>query len=116
MHVQDQSTPDHAGAASTCPPSAPDLPALAAHLKQTCIGWPAYGLPFCYALDRALAHVERGAVLRRISPTAYHVQALPHAMPYRVTLGRCPCKAPGPWCYHRALVHLITALPDEVQP
>jgi len=113
MPVQDQTPPALAGADLLCPSSPLDLPALAAHLKQQCIGWPAYGLPFCYALDRALAHLERGAVLTRISPTAYHVRALPHAAGYRVTLGRCSCDHPGPWCYHRALLHLLIAGGDS---
>lgn len=113
MLYQEQSTPAQAGADSSCPLDPPSLTPLVVHLKQTCIGWPAYGLPFCYALDRALDHLDRGATLTRISPTAYHVKALPHAMPYRVTLGRCPCAPVGSWCWHRALIHLLIAGGDS---
>lgn len=89
-------TPAAAGADS---PST--LSPLAAHLKQTCLGWPAYGLPFSIALDSALSHLDRGATITPISPTAYRVQALPHAAGYRVTMGRCACDA--------AAAHLVVA-------
>lgn len=109
------STPAQAGADSTCPPAPapPDWPALAAHLKQTCLDWPDYGLPFCRALDSALARLESGATWQRISPTHYRVwSAAPGDPGYSVSLGSCRCPLVDPWCYHRALVHLVIALPE----
>lgn len=93
-------------------PSLP-LPALVAQLKQSCLDWPTYGLPFAAALDAALRHVECGAVIERVSFTAYYVRALPHAAPYRVTLGGCSCRYTSPWCWHRGLVHLGIAQGDS---
>lgn len=95
------------------PDSRPDIAALAAHLKQTCLDWPDYGLPFAAALDRALAQLERGATYQRISPTHYRItSAAPGDPGLSVSLGRCPCQAPDPWCWRRALVHLVSALPE----
>lgn len=117
MLSQDQSTPAQAGADSPCPAAPPDFPTLAAHLKHTCLDWPEYGLPFCRALDSALAHLESGATYQRISPTQYRIwSAAPGDPALAVSLGSCPCKAPGPWCYHRALAHLLAALPDRPLP
>lgn len=115
MSVSDLNTPVVTGADSPC--SSPlDLSPLVAHLKQTCLGWPAYGIPFCLALDRALVQLERGATYQRISPTRYRVtSAAPGDPGHAVSLGSCPCHAPGPWCWRRALVHLVAALPEGDQ-
>lgn len=42
-----------------------DLLAVVAHHTQPGIGWPTYGLPFCYTLDRTLDHLDRNAQVAR---------------------------------------------------
>jgi hypothetical protein len=83
---------------------------LAELLKQLHADSPTYGLPFCRALDRALDRVEAGISYEPYTATYYRIQS--HSRPYLwhyVTLYTCPCETKAPWCWHRALLHLLTA-------
>lgn len=98
----------------TAPPSDADslsiLRPLAELLKQLHADSPSYGLPFCRALDRALDRVEAGSAYEPYTATYYRIQS--HSRPWLwhyVTLAACPCETKAPWCWHRALLHLLTA-------
>jgi hypothetical protein len=104
----------HAIVPQTAPPSDSDslsvLRPLAELLKQVHAERPASGLPFCRALDRALDRVEAGSAYEPYTATYYRIQS--HSRPYLwhyVTLHTCPCETKAPWCWHRALLHLLTA-------
>jgi len=91
-------------------PSDPVLSALASALTHTHAADPLYGIPFSRALGRAVEHAENGVAYEPYNATHYRVQSGSRAwLWYYTTLDQCSCEARGPWCWHRALLHLLTA-------
>lgn len=91
-------------------PSNPGLSALAAALTHAHAADPAYGIPFSRALGRAVEHAERGIAYEPSPTTPYRVQSGTRAWRwYDVTPEQCSCGARGPWCWHRAFIHLLIA-------
>jgi hypothetical protein len=102
----------HAIVPQTAPPtdSLSILRPLAELVQQLNADRPDYGLPFCRALDRAITYVEAGISYEPFTATHYRIQS--HSRPamwHYVTLHACPCETSAPWCWHRALLHLLTA-------
>lgn len=96
--------------AQSAPPADSALHPIAAALKQTHAADPAYGLPFARAVDRALAHVASGIHYEPYNATHYRVQSHSRCWLWHyVTLHQCSCDTRAPWCWHRALLHLLTA-------
>ncbi len=94
----------------SAPPAESPLAAVATALKQTLLADPAYGLPFARALDRALAHVTGGTAYEPYTTGYYRIQSGSRTYLWHyVSLHRCSCEATTPWCWHRALLHLLTA-------
>jgi hypothetical protein len=90
-------------------PLDPALQAVADALKQTHAADPAHGLPFIRALDRALAHLSSGIEYEPYNATHYRVQSFSRRWLWHyLTLDHCPCETDS-WCWHRGLLHLLTA-------
>lgn len=65
---------------------------------------------FARALDRALAYVEVGAAYEPYNSTHYRIESATRlGVWHYVTLDQCSCATPAAWCWHRALLHLLTA-------
>lgn len=91
-------------------PADPALDAVAVALKQTLSADPHYGLSFCRAVDRALEYVQHGIAYEPANATHYRVQSHSRAwLSHYVTLHQCSCGTCAPWCWHLALIHLLTA-------
>lgn len=94
----------------SAPPAHPTLRPLADLLTQTHTADPAYGLPFARALDRAVRYVEAGIQYEPYNATHYRIQSRSRAWLWHyVTLHQCPCDSQTAWCWHRALLYLLTA-------
>lgn len=94
----------------SAPPAYSALSAVAYALQQNHVADSAYGLPFTRALDRAVQYVGKGIHYESCNATHYRIQS--HSRPwlwYYVTLDHCQCEHQTPWCWRRALLHLLTA-------
>lgn len=91
-------------------PTYPALRPLADLLTQSYAANPDYGLPFARALDRACTYVAEGIQYEPYNATHYRVQSHSRAWLWHyVTLHTCSCDTHAPWCWHRGLLHLLTA-------
>lgn len=100
--------------AQPSPPAGPEdaatFAAVAAALKQLHVREPLYGRPFCRALDRALLQHAAGRLYEPYNATHYRIQSASRPGQWHAaTLQQCGCAQRGPWCWHRALLHLLTA-------
>lgn len=96
--------------AAILPQPQPVLRLLADALAHTHAHAPLYGDSFARALHRAVAHVEAGTAYEPYNALYYRVQSFSRAWLWHyVTLDHCSCDRHTRWCWHRALVHLLTA-------
>lgn len=102
--------------ATILPQPQPVLRLLANALTQTHTANSLYGSPFARALNRAVAHVESGIAYEPYNAMYYRIQSASRSWLWHyVTLDHCSCEgampeiSKHPWCWHRALVHLLTA-------
>lgn len=65
---------------------------------------------FARALQRALEYVEAGAAYEPYNSTHYRIESATRlGVWHYATLDQCSCEARAAWCWHRALLHLLTA-------
>lgn len=67
-------------------------------------------LAFAHALKYVLQRIDSGIAYEPYNSTHYRIES--HSQPqlwHYVTLDQCSCQSPSSWCWHRALLHLLTA-------
>lgn len=88
----------------------PALTPLAAVLTLALANDPAYGQPFADALAEALGYLAAGVAYEPYNAVYYRIQSASQpGMWHYLTLHACPCVTAGAWCWHRALLYLLTA-------